>query len=472
MHCLRTLALAVAALTAFMAQSEAADANMMKQMLDAVNAERAKAGLKPYCYNSKLNTAAQKHSEDQARNKKMTHDGSDGADMAKRASREGYKWQGLGENVAAGQQTVADVMKSWMNSPGHKANIMGGSTHFGMGYAKGGNTPYWTQSFGSGKDEKCDSAPAPAPAPAPKPQPAPAPAPKPQPAPAPKPQPAPAPKPQPAPAPAPAPKPQPAPAPKPQPAPAPAPAPKPAGNNMQQEMLNAVNAERAKAGLKPYCYNKKLNAAAQKHSEDQAKHKKMTHDGSDGVNFADRAKREGYNWQGLAENVAAGQQTVADVMKSWMKSPGHKANIMGGSTHFGMGYAKGGNTPYWTQEFGSSSSEKCDAEVGGDADLDVQTEAPSLAPTQAPSVAPTKAPSVAPTQAPSVAPTDAPTDAPSPVPSASATPSTDASTPCPSGRGGRRRGGRHHRGGWQRNNGTTPEPAAEKSSYNVEELDN
>ncbi|TMW56084.1 hypothetical protein Poli38472_008732 [Pythium oligandrum] len=327
MHGFRPLALTLAALTALVAQSEAADANMMKEMLDAVNAERAKAGLGPFCYNSKLNAAAQKHSEDQARNNRMTHDGSDGADMAARASREGYKWQGLGENVAAGQRSVADVMNSWMNSDGHRANILGGSSHFGMGYSKGSDTPYWTQDFGSGQDEGCDvsiSEPVPVPAPAPEPAPAPAPAPEPA------------------------------------PAPAPAPAPQPAASSMQREMLDAVNSERAKAGLQPYCLNSKLIAAAQKHSEDQAKNNKLTHDGSDGVNFADRAKREGYNWQGLAENVAAGQQSVADVMKSLMDSEGHKANILGGHTHFGMGYAKGGDTPYWTQEFGSGQDEKCD----------------------------------------------------------------------------------------------------------------
>ena len=59
----------------------------------------------------------------------------------------GYTY--AGENIAAGQTSASAVMKSWMNSPGHKANILNGNyTHIGVGYVQGGTySRYWTQQF-------------------------------------------------------------------------------------------------------------------------------------------------------------------------------------------------------------------------------------------------------------------------------------------------------------------------------------
>jgi uncharacterized protein YkwD len=61
----------------------------------------------------------------------------------------GINYRSAGENIAAGQTTAESVMKSWMNSPGHKKNILSPSfTHIGVGYAKGGSYGhYWTQQF-------------------------------------------------------------------------------------------------------------------------------------------------------------------------------------------------------------------------------------------------------------------------------------------------------------------------------------
>ncbi|KAJ0401669.1 hypothetical protein P43SY_001301 [Pythium insidiosum] len=127
-------------------------------MLDAVNAERAKVGLPQLCYNKKLNAAAQAHSEDQARYKQMTHTGSDGSSLGQRVTAQNFVWSNVGENVAAGQRDVASVMEGWMNSPGHRANILNKEfKFFGMGYSTGGETPYWTQNFGNGASEECDN---------------------------------------------------------------------------------------------------------------------------------------------------------------------------------------------------------------------------------------------------------------------------------------------------------------------------
>ncbi|WP_091274562.1 CAP domain-containing protein [Micromonospora haikouensis] len=120
-----------------------------------------------------------------------------------------------------------------------------------------------------------------------------------------------------------------------------------------QEVVNLVNAERAKAGCGALKIDDKLMAAAQAHSQDQADHRKMTHDGSDGSDVGERLDRAGYAWRAYGENVAWNQQTPAAVMDAWMNSPGHRANILNCSfTEIGVGVANS-NGPYWTQDFGT-----------------------------------------------------------------------------------------------------------------------
>ena len=58
----------------------------------------------------------------------------------------GVSYRSAGENIAMGQRTPEEVVRGWMNSPGHKANILSSDfTHIGIGYDKNGN--YWTQQF-------------------------------------------------------------------------------------------------------------------------------------------------------------------------------------------------------------------------------------------------------------------------------------------------------------------------------------
>jgi uncharacterized protein YkwD len=121
----------------------------LRQVVDLVNQERAKAGCKALTVNDKLTLAAQRHSQDQADHKTMSHDGSDGSDVGDRLDRVGYAWRSYGENVAWNQQSAAAVMDAWMNSPGHRANILNCSfTEIGVGVARS-NGPYWTQDFGT-----------------------------------------------------------------------------------------------------------------------------------------------------------------------------------------------------------------------------------------------------------------------------------------------------------------------------------
>ncbi|MFG1953307.1 CAP domain-containing protein [Micromonospora sp. NPDC048830] len=120
-----------------------------QEVVDLANAERAKAGCAALKINDRLLTAAQRHSQDQADHREMSHDGSDGSDVGDRLDRVGYAWRAYGENVAWNQKTPAEVMDAWMNSPGHRANILNCSfTEIGVGVATS-NGPYWTQDFGT-----------------------------------------------------------------------------------------------------------------------------------------------------------------------------------------------------------------------------------------------------------------------------------------------------------------------------------
>ncbi|GAB9471939.1 hypothetical protein Gpo141_00009134, partial [Globisporangium polare] len=147
-------------------QTYTASDNFQAAMLNAVNAERAKLGLTPFCTNKKLQAAAQLHSDDQARNNFMSHTGSGGSTVSMRITAQGFVWSSIAENVAAGQVDVASVMTAWMNSAGHKANILGSYKFFGTGYAYNSASTYkhyWTQDFGVGANEACDSNATPAP---------------------------------------------------------------------------------------------------------------------------------------------------------------------------------------------------------------------------------------------------------------------------------------------------------------------
>ncbi|WP_422752889.1 CAP domain-containing protein [Micromonospora sp. WMMD708] len=123
------------------------------------------------------------------------------------------------------------------------------------------------------------------------------------------------------------------------------------GGSQTQQVVDLVNAERAKAGCAAVTVDAKLTLAAQQHSQDQADHKTMTHTGSDGSNAGQRLDRAGYAWRTYGENVAWNQQTPAAVMQAWMNSSGHRANILNCAfTQIGVGVANG-NGPYWTQDF-------------------------------------------------------------------------------------------------------------------------
>lgn len=120
------------------------------QVVALVNKERADAGCGPLTEDPQLNQAALGHSEDMDARDFFDHTNPDGADPGQRITAAGYTWSTYGENIAQGQQTPEAVMDSWMNSPGHRANILNCSfKDIGVGIHEGAGGPWWTQNFGA-----------------------------------------------------------------------------------------------------------------------------------------------------------------------------------------------------------------------------------------------------------------------------------------------------------------------------------
>lgn len=121
---------------------------MENEVTVLVNRERARAGCGSVRTDERLRAAARAHSADMAAHDYFSHTGRDGSSPWDRAGRAGYD-QASGENIAWGYATPAAVMAGWMNSAGHRANILNcDSRATGVGLAYRGTTPYWTQMFG------------------------------------------------------------------------------------------------------------------------------------------------------------------------------------------------------------------------------------------------------------------------------------------------------------------------------------
>ncbi|UII54448.1 CAP domain-containing protein [Cytobacillus spongiae] len=117
-----------------------------QQVVELTNQERAKQGLAPLKVDLSLSKVAREKSQDMKTNNYFSHTSpvyGSPFDMMKQF---GISYRSAGENIAKGQQTPEAVVKAWMNSDGHRKNIMSTSfTHIGVGYVAEGN--YWTQQF-------------------------------------------------------------------------------------------------------------------------------------------------------------------------------------------------------------------------------------------------------------------------------------------------------------------------------------
>ncbi len=129
-------------------------------MLERVNEARSQPrqcgdedfdAAEPLTWNCTLEASARAHSEDMAELEFFSHTGPGGLQIGERVKNRGYEWLAVGENIAAGQSSVDDVVDGWLSSPGHCANIMSAEfTEMGAARIEAPGSeysPFWTQVF-------------------------------------------------------------------------------------------------------------------------------------------------------------------------------------------------------------------------------------------------------------------------------------------------------------------------------------
>ena len=126
--------------------------NFQAEVVRLVNAERRKRGINAVSISNKLSSAASLRASEITQ--KFSHRRPDGRNFISAAESLGYTFSYIGENIAAGQKSPEDVMNIWMNSPGHRANILNPEyTEIGVGldYANNIYGLHWVQLFGRPK---------------------------------------------------------------------------------------------------------------------------------------------------------------------------------------------------------------------------------------------------------------------------------------------------------------------------------
>ena len=121
-------------------------ANFQKEVLDLVNVERSNRGLQPLKFNSELSNVATLKSQDMIDKNYFDHTSPTYGSPFDMMKKFGISYRAAGENIAMGQKTPQEVMNSWMNSDGHRKNILNPDfTELGVGIASNGSSLYWTQ---------------------------------------------------------------------------------------------------------------------------------------------------------------------------------------------------------------------------------------------------------------------------------------------------------------------------------------
>ena len=127
------------------------------------------------------------------------------------------------------------------------------------------------------------------------------------------------------------------------------------------DLLDLTNEARKDAGLKPLRSSYQLGVSAQEYAEDLATQNFFSHQGKDGSTLSTRVAATGYDFAAAGENIAAGQRTAKTVFDAWMRSDGHRKNILAADyteVGFGLFDATGSSDfgKYWVQNFGKPDS--------------------------------------------------------------------------------------------------------------------
>ena len=118
------------------------------QTKDLVNTERTKNNLNILSYSEKATTSSRKHSEDMMIKNYFDHTNKENKSPFDRMEEEGINYKNAGENIAAGQSSAIYAHHAWMNSLGHRKNILGDYKYIGVGVIFGGYyNIYYTQNF-------------------------------------------------------------------------------------------------------------------------------------------------------------------------------------------------------------------------------------------------------------------------------------------------------------------------------------
>ncbi len=117
-----------------------------EEVLRLVNIERSKAGLTAFTTNSTLKSAADKRAQETVQS--FSHTRPNGTGFETALNEYGVSYRAAGENIAYGQKSPQEVVTGWMNSPGHRANILNGKFNkIGIGVYKTNGVIYWSQLF-------------------------------------------------------------------------------------------------------------------------------------------------------------------------------------------------------------------------------------------------------------------------------------------------------------------------------------
>ncbi len=127
------------------------------QQWQLLNKDRVANGLNPLCCMESLSDVARAHSRDMAQRNYFDHTSPEGTQPWDRMKSAGVTgWTMAAENIAYGQDSPEAVQEAWMNSPGHRQNILDpGLTHVGVGQVYHDGTPFWTQLFATFPDLSC-----------------------------------------------------------------------------------------------------------------------------------------------------------------------------------------------------------------------------------------------------------------------------------------------------------------------------